>query len=167
MPNSFSWSFFQKTLIGFGLWCGLFLIPTAVYSAATNSATLQWAANSEPDLAGYKVYQGTTEGLYGPSVDVKNVTAYTVSNLQAGLTYFFAITAYDLGGNESYPSDEVRIYIADFSPDLTSPSLSFTSPTNGPAISGFVTEPDIIDLPEDLNRRLFQPNLAPLQRASP
>ena len=152
MPNFFSWPFIQKTLAGFGLWCCLFLIPNAVQSAPNNSATLQWAANSESDLAGYKVYQGTTTGSYGPSIDVKNVTTYTVSNLQADMTYSFAITAYDLSGNESYPSDEVSKYIADSSLDLTPPSLSLTSPTNGTTISSLVTKQEIIDLAQDLKQ---------------
>jgi fibronectin type 3 domain-containing protein len=108
MPNFFSGPFIIKPLIGFGLWCCLFLIPTAVQSATNNSATLQWVANTESDLAGYKVYQGTTTGSYGPSIDVKKATTYMASNLQAGQTYSFAITAYDLSGNESPPSKEVR-----------------------------------------------------------
>jgi fibronectin type 3 domain-containing protein len=119
MPIVFLDSFLQKTLTGFGLCCSLCLIPTAVHAATTNAAKLQWAANSDSDIAGYKVYQGKRAGSYGPSLDVKNVTTYTVSNLQAGLTHFFAITAYDLSGNESYPSTEVSKYIADSSPVLT------------------------------------------------
>jgi len=107
MPNGFSNQLLKKTLTGFGLWCCLFLIPTTVHSATTNSATLQWGANSESDLAGYKVYQGTTVGSYGLSSDVGKVTTYTSSNLQAGLTYYFAVTAYDTSGNESPPSIEV------------------------------------------------------------
>jgi len=121
MPNGFS-HLLHKTLTGFGLWCCLFLIPAAVHSATTNSATLQWAANSESDLAGYKIYQGTTSGSYGPSVAVGKVTTYTASNLQDGLTYYFAITAYDTSGNESPSSIEVRKTPADtLSPETTSP----------------------------------------------
>jgi len=152
MSNVFLDSFLQKTLIGFGLWCGLFLISTAVHSATTDSATLQWAANSESDLAGYKVYQGTTAGSYGPSIDVKNFTSYTVSNLQAGLTYSFAITAYDLSGNESYPSDEVSKYIADSSPDHTPSALSLPSLTNGTTLPALVTKQEIIDLAKDFKQ---------------
>ena len=115
MSNVCSATLIPKILGGFVLGCCLGFIPSAVQSATANSATLQWAANSEPDLAGYKVYQGTTAGSYGPSIDVKNVTTYRPSNLQVGHTYFFAITAYDLSGNESPPSEEVRKYIAESS----------------------------------------------------
>jgi len=111
MPNGFSHHVLHKTLTGLVLWCCLFLLPTAVHSATTNSATLQWTANGESDLAGYKVYQGTTLGSYGPGIDVGTVTTYTASNLQAGLTYYFAVTAYDTSGNQSPPSIEVSMQI--------------------------------------------------------
>ena len=137
MSNVLSGSFIQKTLAGFGLWWGLFLIPTAVHSETSSSATLQWAANSESDLAGYKVYQGTTAGSYGPSIDVKNGTTYRPSNLQAGLTYFFAITAYDTSGNESPPSEEVRKYIADSS--TVSDSGTFPPPILTPVPGATLT----------------------------
>jgi fibronectin type 3 domain-containing protein len=139
MPTVFSGPFIQKILAGFGLWCCLFLIPIAVHSATTNSATVQWAANSESDLAGYKVYQGTTAGSYGPSVDVGNTTVYTAQNLEGGLTYYFAVTAHDTSGNESPPSDEVSHYLVDPSLDVTPPSISLTSPTTGTTVSGPVT----------------------------
>jgi len=119
MSNVCTVTLIPKILGGFVLGCCLGFIPSVVQSATANSATVQWAANSDSDIAGYKVYQGTRAGSYGPSLDVKNVTTYTVSNLQAGLTHFFAITAYDLSGNESYPSTEVSKYIADSSPVLT------------------------------------------------
>ena len=96
-----------KTLAGFVLGCCLAFTSPGVQSATAHSATIQWAANSESDLAGYKVYQGTTPGVYGPSVDVGNTTIYTAQNLQAGRRYYFAITAYDNAGNESLPSFEV------------------------------------------------------------
>lgn len=152
MSNVCTATLIPKILGGFVLGCCLGFIPSVVQSATANSATLQWAANSEPDLAGYKVYQGITARSYGPSVDVKNVTIYTVSNLQTGLTYSFAITAYDLSGNESYPSDEVSKYIADSSPELTPPSPSFSPPSNGTTISGLVTKHEIINLAQNLNQ---------------
>ena len=150
MSNVCSATLIPKILGGFVLGCCLGFIPSVVQSATANSATLQWAANSEPDLAGYKVYQGTTAGSYGPSINVKNVTTYTASNLQGGLRYSFAITAYDLSGNESYPSDEVTKYIADSSPDLTPLGLPLPSQTNGKTLSGRVTEHEIIDQTQDL-----------------
>jgi fibronectin type III domain protein len=79
-------------------------------SPSTGSVTLTWAANVEPDLAGYKIYVGTNSGTYSfpgsPFVPGK-VTSYTISNLPKGQTYYFAISAYDSAGNESGLSAEV------------------------------------------------------------
>ena len=54
--------------------------------------TLAWDANTAPQLAGYKVYIGTTSGSYSTSIDVGKVTTYTVTGLANG-TYNFAVTA--------------------------------------------------------------------------
>ena len=77
-----------------------------------NFATLTWDppttntdGTSLTDLAGYKVYYGTTSGNYTASTDVGNVTTYTVSDLPPQV-YYFAITAYDTVGNESDYSNE-------------------------------------------------------------
>ena len=76
---------------------------------ASSSATLLWNANTEGDLAGYKVYRATSSGAYGAPIAtlVGNVTSYTAAGLQMGTTYFFVVTAYDNAGNESTLSNEV------------------------------------------------------------
>lgn len=79
-------------------------------SPSTGSVTLTWAANVEPDLAGYKIYVGTNSGTYsfpGSPFVTGKVTSYTISNLPKGQTYYFAISAYDSAGNESVLSAEV------------------------------------------------------------
>src|SRR5439155_23215763 len=57
---------------------------TANVSNATAQVTLAWDPNTEPDLAGYKVYVGTTSGVYSTPINVGNVTTYTVTGLQPG-----------------------------------------------------------------------------------
>jgi fibronectin type 3 domain-containing protein len=78
-------------------------------ASATSSATLTWNANTESDLAGYKVYRATASGGYGAPIATLqgNVTSYAATGLQSGTTYFFVITAYDDAGNESAYSNEV------------------------------------------------------------
>ncbi|KHE90274.1 MAG: fibronectin type III domain-containing protein [Candidatus Scalindua rubra] len=68
---------------------------------------LSWTANTESDLAGYKVYYGNTSGNYDANVDVGNQTNYTLTGLVNGQTYYVAVTAYDSSGNESAFSSEV------------------------------------------------------------
>jgi len=57
---------------------------------------------------GYNVYIGTSSGTYPFVVDVGNVLTYTVPDLTEGVTYYFALTAYDTSRNESPFSDEVH-----------------------------------------------------------
>ena len=66
-----------------------------------NSATLTWVApttNADgtplTDLAGYKIYYGTSSGVYSVIIDVGNITTYKIDNLSPG-TYYFSVTAYD------------------------------------------------------------------------
>jgi len=79
---------------------------TTVTSAGT-AATLAWNADTSTGLAGYKVYLGTASGVYGTSINVGNVTSYVMSNLAVGTTYYFVVTAYNISGSESLPSNEV------------------------------------------------------------
>ncbi len=62
-------STFRKIVLASIFAVGMFLIPNDVQSATSNSATLQWAANSESDLAGYRVHRGTTSKIYGSPLD--------------------------------------------------------------------------------------------------
>ena len=86
-------------------------IPVSFTLSATvaGTASLTWNANSETDLAGYKVYQGTASGGYGAPVAIipATSTGYIATGLQTGTTYFFVITSYDNAGNESLLSNEV------------------------------------------------------------
>ena len=84
-------------------------VTLTVNAPATSSTTLTWNANTENDLAGYKIYRATTSGGYGALIATVpgNVTTYIAAGLQVGKTYFFVITAYDSAVNESVRSKEV------------------------------------------------------------
>lgn len=73
----------------------------------TGSAALSWTANTEPDLAGYKIYIGTQSQLYNPPITLGPVATYTATNLTSSRTYYFCISAFDNAGNESPCSSEV------------------------------------------------------------
>jgi hypothetical protein len=100
--------------------CSLAVLAVLIMasSASAESATLAWDANSEADLAGYRIYYGTTSGNYSTTVDVGRVTTCTISNLAAGQTYFFAAKAYNASGTLSGYSTEVSytVPIANASP---------------------------------------------------
>lgn len=70
--------------------------------------TIGWSANSESDLAGYRVYRGNVSGNTSVEVvDVGNVTTYQWNGLAPGQTHYFTVTAYDTSNNESAKSAEV------------------------------------------------------------
>ena len=80
--------------------------------ARAEQVTLAWDANTESDLAGYRVHYGTASGSYTTSVDVHKVTTSSIGTLTAGQTYYFAVTAYDASGNESGYSNQVSYSVA-------------------------------------------------------
>lgn len=83
------------------------IISLVLLIASTAQAeTLSWNANSEPDLAGYKVYQRTGPTYDLPLVTLGKVTQFVLPVLAPG-EYFWAITAFDLTNHESAKSLEV------------------------------------------------------------
>ena len=84
-------------------------------SKAFESVEVSWKAPTRntdgsalTDLAGYRVYYGTSAGTLSLSVDVPNAGAidYVVQGLQTG-TWYFAVAAYTNTGLESTRSSVV------------------------------------------------------------
>lgn len=88
----------------------LFYLLT-ISTAFSTSVLLQWDANTETDLAGYKVFYATSSTALSTSVpvDVKNVVTYTIGNLDQNKPYSFAVKAYNTAGMESAFSNIVTI----------------------------------------------------------
>lgn len=89
----------------------LFSFAAIVLLALTDIVSLTWSPNTEPDVAGYKIYYGSSSRSYHTVLNVDNVTEYTFPAFERSGQYFFAVTAYDTLGNESDFSDEVTTYI--------------------------------------------------------
>jgi len=83
--------------------------PTTTTSTSTSTtASLSWSPpTNSTGVAGYHVYVGTASGVYGPPINVGNVTSYAVNNLVIGNTYYFVVTNYNTSGVESAPSNQV------------------------------------------------------------
>ena len=74
--------------------------------SATQSVTVIWDANSEPDVIGYRLFYGRESRVYTNQVDVPGPMA-VASNLSEGETYYFAAVAYNIIGLESQLSAEI------------------------------------------------------------
>ena len=90
----------------------LFLLHSSC--PATQSITLAWNANSEPDIAGYKIYYHSANGGTSEVIDVGNTTTFSVPAPGSGPTYFH-VTAYNNALLESQPSPEVSYTAASVS----------------------------------------------------
>jgi len=111
-------------------------------SAFAAEATLAWNPNTESDVEGYGVYlsqddSGPPYSLFGYVAlselsDSDNPT-FTVTGLETGSRYYFAVTAYDTAGNESDFSGSV---CADVNGDAITPCAS--DDTGGGDASGSV-----------------------------
>lgn len=106
---------------------------------ATAPVTLAWDANTESDLAGYRVYVGQESGKRTTSLEAGKTTTITLENLTAGTTYYVAITAYNTSGLESLPSEEISFTAVNVqaplvlepltAPPAGDPALTASSPT--------------------------------------
>jgi len=76
--------------------------------AGPGSIELAWDANSEPDLAGYRIYRAAPGADFQKLADVSTVPAYTDRQVESGKAYRYAITAVDRAGNESARSPVVE-----------------------------------------------------------
>ena len=104
----------------------LLLSPPWISSLHSAQITLEWDPNPEANLAGYKVYYGTSSRNYTACIDVGKNNSGTIPLTQAGTVYFIAVTSYDPLGNESQFSEELSFPVGvkcDFSFSLTSPSF--------------------------------------------
>lgn len=102
--------------------------PLTVRTALAADITLEWDENSEPDIAGYKVYYGLESKNYTTTLDVGNYTTCVVSDLDSDETYYFAVKAYNTDGYESDYSNEVSNSDSDSS---SSPSHSSSGSGGG------------------------------------
>ncbi len=74
-----------------------------------HTAYLSWLENTEPDVAGYRIYESPCEtgsGCPYERIGSTGETSFTATGLTNGVTRYFAVAAYDYAGNESALSYE-------------------------------------------------------------
>ncbi len=104
--------------------------PPVLSGKAENRSDIRliWPQNAEPDIAGYDLYRDSRKInaalIKGPS--------YLDQNREEGV-YIYTLKAIDLAGNESLPSNDVKIRV-----DLTGPDVRIRLPLNSSRVSGLV-----------------------------
>ncbi|HQH71178.1 MAG TPA: fibronectin type III domain-containing protein, partial [bacterium] len=117
----------------------------------TEQVTLYWQPNTGISPQGYNVYCRLASGPYQKVKDAGDLTYATITNLEQGKTYYFAVKAYNVYGKESRFSDEIAYTVpvpvtpsptnqpieaptatATFTPTLTSTPKPVLTPTSTP-----------------------------------
>jgi PKD repeat protein len=127
-----------KSILSF---CFVMMLMLLSHSALAGTINLAWDASTSPNVGGYIVSYGNTSKSYSFNVDVGNKTAYQLTGLQDGSTYFFAVKAYNTTKTiQSAYSNEISAKIApavalsvDFTADTTSGTDSLVVSLKGTA----------------------------------
>ena len=83
--------------------------PTGLIATSGNREVgLDWADNTEPDLASYRVYRSDNAGGLYSQIAVLTMSNYTDTGLTKGTTYYYVIAAMDDAGNEGDASAQVN-----------------------------------------------------------
>ena len=114
-------------------WIRASVAVLVLWSSTAWCATLTWTANSEPDLAGYRIYQCSQQpcarasGKASALATLGTVTSFNIGT-PAGTQYYF-ITAYDFSNNESAESN-LAIFTPAGAPPPVVPPVIGPSPTS-------------------------------------
>ena len=124
------------------------LLVAIGFTAASQSpnfdtVTLEWNANTESDLGGYKVYATQNTNLWTYVKSVGLVTETTLLLPDQG-TWYFILTATNTGGLESLPSN-IAIYSTPVSP--AKPTLLRIISATATRVSTITTATNLILLP--------------------
>ena len=88
-----------------------FLVGSLTFASSTafgiTAVPVKLAWNPSPDtsVTGYAVYYGLEGSSVTNRIDTGMAEVATVEDLDAGVSYFFYVVAYDASGNESMPSN--------------------------------------------------------------
>jgi Bacterial Ig domain len=98
--------------LGKSVWSGAALMLAGIISfnaspAKAATLTIGWDAETNPAVVGYVVSYGQQHGAYTVVVDAGNASVRSISGLADGVTYYFAVQAYDATGLRSSYSAEV------------------------------------------------------------
>ncbi len=103
---------FSVTVTGCGGHVSTEAFQIVIQATAANVVDLSWNASTSKDLAGYNVYRGpnsTTWAKINPSVVPS--TLYSDSTVASGSTYYYAVTAVNVSGEESSKTPAIKVVV--------------------------------------------------------
>ncbi len=80
-----------------------------------NLMQVTWAAGSEADLAGYRVYR-STNGAAAILAGYETSTTYVDTSVGARASYRYEVTAVDQSGNESPRASTTQVFVSTTAP---------------------------------------------------
>jgi hypothetical protein len=98
--------------------CTIFWMSFCLEAVGQQSATLAWNQVTNPIVTGYVLYYGNATQDYTVTNNVGTNTTVTLTNLQPGTNYYFAVASYTADGMQSPLSTEVA---------LSTPPIAFFS----------------------------------------
>jgi hypothetical protein len=78
-------------------------------TAGSGSVELSWERNTESDFRGYRVYRAPETGSFARIAENVDTPVYSDKTVEPNKKYRYAITSFDLKGNESQQSPPVEI----------------------------------------------------------
>jgi hypothetical protein len=84
-------------------------VPSGLHAVTgLSSVELVWERNTEPDLAGYRVYRALGDGPWQRLAESGAIPGYSDAAVEHGKTYRYAVSSLDKAGNESARSAPVE-----------------------------------------------------------
>lgn len=124
----------EKVYLRIAIVCAILVVIccwAVVTYGATTTVNLAWDANTEPDVAGYKLYQSSgPTGTKALAQTVGLVTTTAVTGLVDG-NWCWVLTAFDGSGNESGYSNQV-CHLSDTVPPANPKNVRIVSTTTNP-----------------------------------
>ncbi len=116
------------------------LVPRGVVGSVSGTTVkIFWTSNFESDFSHYLLYMGTrTDSMYSHGGEI-TLTSIFLSNLTAGTTYHFAVSAVDESGNESERSTILSLVPTSATWSTSLGWISFTAGDYSAALGHFQT----------------------------
>jgi hypothetical protein len=111
----------------------------------SNSVTLTWDEITTEPVSGYRIYVGESEDDFLHTLETNpSATSATVAGLTPGITYYFAVTAFQGGRESEKPSEIISVTVLGIQLNITPQDgallLEWTSLGNDIPLSAFQLE---------------------------